>query len=169
MLPRNLRQEAMSRAYVQAVAARAGLIATAPGADFGIDLCLHTVEVRGRRWGPGPVQLDVQLKSTTRAQVREGQLAYDLDVKNYDDLRAPAPMCPRLLVVLVLPEQEEEWLHQTAEELILRRCAYWLWLGRAEATTATTTVRVHIPLGQVFSVVALQDIVARLERGEPPC
>lgn len=169
MLPRNLRQEAMSRSYVQAVAARAGLIVTVPGADFGIDLCLHTVEVRGRRWGPGPVQLDLQLKSTTRAQVREGRLYYDLDVKNYNDLRAPAPMCPRLLIVLVLPEQEEEWLNQTPEELVLRRCAYWLWLGAAEATTATTTVRVPIPLEQVFSVPAVQGIVARLERGEPPC
>lgn len=169
MLPRNLRQEAMSRAYVQAVAARAGLITTVPAADFGIDLCLHTVEARGRRWGPGPVQLDIQLKSTTRADLREGHLYYDLDVKNYDDLRAPAPMCPRLLVVLLLPEQEEEWLHQTAEELILRRCAWWLWLGGADATTATTTVRVRIPLGQVFSVAGVQEIVARLERGESPC
>jgi hypothetical protein len=169
MLPRNLRQEALSRAYVQAVAARAGLICTVPGADFGIDLCLHTVEVRGRRWGPGPVQLDLQLKSTTRPHPRGGHLHYDLDVKNYNDLRAPAPMCPRLLIVLVLPEQEEEWLSQSAEELVLRRCAYWLWLGGAEATTATATVRVQIPLNQVFSVSAVQEIVARLERGGPPC
>jgi hypothetical protein len=169
MLPRNLRQEAMSRAYVQAVAARAGLILTVPGADFGIDLCLDTVEVRGRRWGPGPVQLDLQVKSTTRGQVRGGQLLYDLDVKNYNDLRVPAPKCPRLLIVVVLPEQEEEWLHQTAEELVLRRCAYWLWLGGADATTATTTVRVQIPLGQVFSAMAVQEMVARLGRGEPPC
>jgi Domain of unknown function (DUF4365) len=169
MLPRNLRQEAMSRAYVQAVAARAGLITTVPGADFGIDLCLHTVELRGRRCGPGAVQLDLQLKSTTRAQVRGEHLYYDLDVKNYDDLRAPAPLCPRLLTVLVLPELEDEWLNQTAEELILRRCAYWLWLGGAGPTTATTTVRVQIPLDHVFSVAAVQAIVARLERGEPPC
>ncbi len=111
----------------------------------------------------------MHLKSTTRAHLRQGQLYYDLDVKNYNDLRAPAPMCPRLLVVLVLPEQGEEWLHQTAEELVLRRCAYWLWLGRAEATTATTTLRVQIPLGQVFSVGGLQDMVARLGRGEPLC
>ncbi len=169
MLPRNLRQEAMARAYVQAVAARAGLIATAPAADFGIDLCLHSVESRGRRWGPGPVQVDLQLKSTTRAHLRGEHLYYDLDVKNYDDLRSPAPMCPRLLVVLVLPEQEEEWLHQTAEELTLRRCAYWLWLAGADATTATTTVRVQVPLAQVFSVESMQNLVARLGRGEPPC
>jgi hypothetical protein len=169
MLPRNLRQEAMSRAYVRAVAARAGLICSDPGADFGIDLCLHTVEVRGRRWGPGPVQLDLQLKSTIRADLRGGQLHYDLEVKNYDDLRAPSAMCPRLLIVVVLPEQEVDWLSQTAEELVLRRCAYCLWLGGAEATTATTTLRVRIPLAQVFSVAAVQEIVARLERGELPC
>jgi hypothetical protein len=71
--------------------------------------------------------------------------------------------------VRIVKEQEEDWLSQTAEELALRRCAYWLWLGGAEATTATTTLRVRIPLAQVFSVAAVQEIVARLKRGELPC
>jgi hypothetical protein len=169
MLPRNLQQEALSRSYIYAVAAKAGLIFTLPGFDVGIDVCLSTVVVRGRRYGPGAIQLDLQVKSTTRPIIRSDQLLYDLDVKNYDDLRAPSPMCPRLLVVVVMPADESQWLSQSPEELILRHCAYWLWLGGAEATTATTTVRVALPLANVFSPSALQEMVGRLGRGELPC
>jgi hypothetical protein len=35
MLPRNHRQEALSRAYVRAIAAQAGLLCSQPEPDFG--------------------------------------------------------------------------------------------------------------------------------------
>jgi hypothetical protein len=169
MLPRNLQQEALSLAYVHVIAAGAGLIFTQPAYDVGIDVCLQTVVARGQRHGPGGVQLDLQVKSTTRPNIRDGQLFYDLEVKNYDDLRLPSPMCPRLLVVVVLPADEATWLAESPEGLTLRPRAYWRWLGDAEATTATTTIRVAIPMANVFSVSALQQIINRLERGEQPC
>ena len=169
MLPRNLQQEMLSRAYVHTVAARAGLIFTLPGYDVGIDVCLNTVVVRGRRYGPGAVQLDLQVKSTTRPTIRAGQLLYDLEVKNYDHLRLASPMCPRLLVVVVMPGDESHWLSQSPEECPSGTAQYWLWLGEAAATTATTTVRVALPLTNVFSVSARQEMVGRLERGGQPC
>jgi hypothetical protein len=169
MLPQALRQEAVSLAYVHAVASAAGLIFSRPGYDIGTDVYLHTATARGRRYAPGGVQLDLQVKSTRRPNIREGHLLYDLDVNNYDDLRLPSPMCPRLLVVVVLPEDEAQWLSQSAEGLTIRHCAYWLWLHEAAPTSATTTVRVRLPLANVFSVSALQEIVNRLERGEQPC
>ena len=43
MLPRNQRQEALSRAYVRAVAARAGVLCTDTTQDFGIDLFFRAV------------------------------------------------------------------------------------------------------------------------------
>jgi hypothetical protein len=169
MLPRNLQQEALALAYLHVVVARAGLIFTQPAYDVGIDVCLHTVTRQGRRYGPGGVQLDLQVKSTTRPIIRAGELLYDLDVKNYNDLRLPSPMCPRLLVVVVLPEDESQWLSQSPEELTLRRCAYWSWLAGAEPTSATSTIRVALSLTNVFSVSALHEMVSRLERGEQPC
>jgi hypothetical protein len=47
MLPTNQRQEALSRAYVRAVAAQAGVICGELGQDFGIDMFLRTVPVMG--------------------------------------------------------------------------------------------------------------------------
>src|SRR5262249_25712094 len=128
VLTRQHRQEALSRAYVQAVAAQAGMNLTLRTTDYGIDLTLHDFLVRGRRRSESGFNLDVQAKSTTAANLDEGSVKYDLDVRTYETLRHPRAGTPRLLVLLVLPEDEADWLRQTEEELLLRRCAYWLSL-----------------------------------------
>jgi hypothetical protein len=162
MMTREDRQEALSRAYVRAVAAHAGLIVSEPENDYGIDMQLRAVTpLEGRRRDRGP-QLDFQLKSTTRASVGQAHVTYDLPVVNYDDLRETDPQVARILVVLVMPEDEALWLDQSPEELVLRHCAYWLSLKGCPPTTNTTTLRVSIPLANVFSPVALRDIVQRL-------
>ena len=80
MLPRNQRQEALSRAYVRTIAAQAGLTIAEPENDYGIDMTLRTLTIRdGRRRDVGP-QIDLQLKSTTRVSLGATHLSYDLDV-----------------------------------------------------------------------------------------
>lgn len=168
MLPRNLRQEALSRAYVRAIAARAGLICGGTENDLGFDLLLRSMETHDRQlWDSGP-QIDVQLKSTTRAEVRETVVAYDLEVRAYNILRQEDVNRPRILVVLVLPEDESEWVIQTEDALILRRCAYWTSLRGTQPTTAQTTVRILIPRANVFSVQSLQALMDRARGGEMP-
>jgi len=159
MMTRGHRQEALCRAYVQAIAAQAGVLCSRPEPDYGIDLLLRAVDVRDRSHTDSSVQLDLQLKSTTRANVTEAAVTYDLDVDTYDYLRAATRGCPRILVVLVMPASEEEWLAQSPHELGLRHCAYWLSLEGYPATAATRTIRVAIPLTNVFSVEALRTLL----------
>ncbi|SRR6266511_4163874 len=162
MLPRNQRQEALSRAYVHAIAAQSGVVSSKPEPDFGIDLSLRFVaEVQNRHRDAG-TQLDLQLKSTTRASVTDVAVKYDLEVDTYNDLRNDTCPIPRLLVVLVLPEDEAEWLTQSAEALTLRHCAYWMSLRGYPPTTATSTIRVTIPLANRFSVEAVQRLMQRV-------
>ena len=167
MITRNHRQESLCRAYAQAVAGRAGLAVTVPSPDYGIDMGLRFVEEQGQVRFDAGVQLDLQLRSTTRAPVSETHVSFDLDVRTYDSLRGTPPV-PRILVVLLLPEDEDQWLSQTQDELVLRHCAYWISLRGAAAISATSSVRVPIPRAQVFSAQAAQDIVDRLRRGEFP-
>jgi hypothetical protein len=156
MLPRNLRQEALSRAYVRVIAAGAGVICGGTENDLGFDMLLRAVVVHdGRFWDSGP-QIDLQLKSTTRAEMRDSKLSYDLEVRAYDLLRQEPSNRPRLLVLLVLPEDESLWLTQSVDELIVRRCAFWMSLRGEPPTTNQTTVRITIPLANAFSVEALQ-------------
>jgi hypothetical protein len=166
LLTRNHRQEALSRAYVQAVAACAGLGLSRPDLDYGIDLSLHAIVARGRRRVDAGSVLDVQIKSTARAVFDETSLAYDLETKTYDDLRATDARRIRILVLVVLPDDEAEWLSQTEEELTIRGQAYWLSLRGAPARAAKKTVRIRIPRSNVFSVPAVRELLDRLDRGE---
>jgi hypothetical protein len=158
----------LSRAYVRAVAARAGVICADSAQDFGIDLFLRAVTARNGGFADTGPQL-VQLKSSTRAELRDPQVIHDLEVRAYDVLRpATAGVTPRVLVLLVLPEDESQWLTQTVDELILRRCAYWHSLRGAEPTTSHTTILIAIPRAQVFSADAVVTLLNRLKQGEIP-
>jgi hypothetical protein len=165
LLPSNFQQEGLSRAYVQAIAARAGVITSRPDPDLGIDLCLRAVRREGNQYQDAGVQIDLQLRSTTRASVTAAEVRYDLDVRMYDYLRQAPALCPRLLVVLVLPEDEALWLNQSPEELTLRHCAYWVDLREAGPTDSTSTVRITIPRSQVFSVQAVHMWMTRVLQG----
>lgn len=72
-------------------------------------------------------RVELQLKATTQDDLNNGHLAFPLPIKNYDDLRGDT-LVPRLLVVLQLPEDSNRWLEQTEEQMISRRCAFWLSL-----------------------------------------
>jgi hypothetical protein len=161
MMTRAHRQEALSRAYVQAVAAQAGLLWGKTDLDYGIDLSLRSVGIQANRRRDAGVQIDLQLRSTTRAAVLETEVRYDLDVQTYNDLRDENCRCPRLLVVFIMPAEEDRWLSQTQEELTLRHCAYWLALKGYPSTTATSTLRIAIPLTNNFSVEAVTHLLQR--------
>jgi hypothetical protein len=166
LLTRNHRQEALCRAYIQAIAARSGMSSSMPAPDYGTDLSLHDIETHGNRRSESGYRLDIQAKSTTLAKMGPTQLRYDLRLKDYEYLRHPAPGCPRFLVVLILPRDEADWVAQSEAELLVRRCAYWVGLKGRGSTTNRKQVRVAIPRANVFSVEALQDLMQRYKRGE---
>jgi hypothetical protein len=144
-------------------AIRSASPASVPG-----DLSLRMVELRDHRYVDTSVQIDLQLRSTTRANVTAREVKVDLDIKTYDYLRTPGIFCPRVLVVLVMPAEEGDWLSQSQDELAIRHCAYWLSLAGHPATAGTRTVRVAIPLANIFSVGAVRTILQHVrERKEP--
>jgi hypothetical protein len=54
---------------------------------------------------------------------------------------------PRFLMLLVLPENNEEWLSQNAESLIMRKCMYYKSLEGAVASDNFSAVSVKIDSG----------------------
>jgi hypothetical protein len=101
-----------------------------------ICVCAPFVFVEAAGWMRGG-RFDLQLKSTTQASVTDAEIRYDVEVRAYNHLREPGENTPRILVVLVMPEHETQWLTQTLEELALRSCAYWICLEGYPATTAS--------------------------------
>ena len=153
------REEELSRAYVHAVAARAGYTTVPPGIDRdGIDLGI-------RAGGPMRPGLDLQLKATVNlGEARDEHYHFPLPAKNYELLRIDT-MAPRLLVVLDLPRAEELWLTITPENLVMRRCAYWLSLRGLEERENVSSVTVRIPVANVFNVENLRSLMEQAREG----
>lgn len=153
----NTQKSRFSLAHIEAVAARAGFQVEEVVVDR--DSVDGTLKADfGRR-----PRIEFQAKATARDVVRGSYIHFPLPVKNYDDLRLEA-INPRILIVVVLPSEIENWVNQTDEELCLRHCSYWLSLRGEPATSNQNTVTVHLPMGNVFNGAHLADLMQRTER-----
>ena len=159
ILTRNDREEALSRAYVAAVAAGAGYTLAAEDFDRdGVDVQIHA----GGAMHPS---LGLQLKATARLnRGDDGNFRYPLRRRNYDLLQAPA-LVPRLLVVLDLPDDEGQWLSVSVDKLVMRRCAYWANLCGLPETDNESSVTVTIGQRNRFDVENLRDLMNQARRG----
>lgn len=158
MMTREDRQEALSLAYVHAVAAMCGMTHSTPSKDYGIDISLHEVDRRHGYFYQTGWQLDLQVKSTTSIGETRTTIHYDLTRKGYDDLRFPSDRY-RILAVCALPPDENQWLHQTRSKLELRNCMYWISLRDRPAVRNRSSVRITIPKRQRFTVETLHWIM----------
>ena len=153
------REEALSRVYARAVAAGAGY--ATGDCDFdrdGVDLRIHA----GGAMRPA---VDLQLKATTNlTSAMDGHYRFPLKRRNYDLLRIET-QTPRLLFVLDLPAEEDQWLTLTEDELVLRRQAFWLNLRGSEATENQTSVTVRIPRENVFDINSLRVLMDQSRGG----
>jgi Domain of unknown function (DUF4365) len=153
------REEALSRAYVAAVAAGAGYVTAVM--DFDRD----GVDLQIRAGGSMRPSLDIQLKATINlGEPRGGAFRFPLKRRNYDLLLAET-MIPRILVVLDLPRNEADWLKVTSDSLILRRCAYWTSLGGLSETGNKESVTILIQSQNRFDVDSLKALMEQARRG----
>jgi hypothetical protein len=109
--------------------------------------------------------LGLQLKATINlGDAAGGVFRFPLRRRNYDLLRLPTQV-PRLLVVLSLPRDEVQWLRVTAEELILRRCAFWASLSGRPDTENQESVTIPIPEENRLDVESLRTLMNRSRTG----
>jgi len=160
-------QAQFSIAYVQAVASVAGFFVQHADRGFdkdGIDL---TVLRRGELGLITSTRLDVQVKSYT-GDAQGDPWPYDLDVKSYGDLIPTAYQVPRILVVVRVPADVGEWIAHGDEQLVLRRCGYWLSLRGGAPTANASTIRVQIPRAHVLDAPGLSFLMRRVAEGFAP-
>ena len=165
MMELNQRKQYLSHAYVRAIAAVAGFAASVPEVDDdSVDLQLYSRSADGLPLRP---RLDLQLKCTSKDVIHGDQVVYRLKRKNYDELRITQFMVPRLLVVVHIPESDEEWVSHSEKELVIRRCGYWVSLmGMPETTNKGDKVSVQLPRANVFDVAGLRGLMGRAGRRE---
>ena len=156
----NQRKEQFSNAFVQAVASVAGFALSKPNVDE--DSIDWTISARSSQQTPKRPKLDVQLKCTSTLQTSGDAFSFPLKIKNYDDLRVEEVHVPRILVVVSVPERIEDWLTQTPEQMILKKCGYWVSLRGQPSTINSETVTVRVPADQVFTPEAVRAILQRI-------
>jgi hypothetical protein len=165
MTPKQQREE-LSKAYVAAVAARAGCKLSTWSQDSGcLDVSVGTATAFGD--GLAAPKLDLQLKASSKPRpVTDGLLSWSLKRSHFENLRRRAQV-PHILVTLVLPEDEDEWMAQSAHQLSMRRCAYWVHLlGEPPIPTSQQSTTIRIPESQLFSPAVLLALLERSGRGE---
>lgn len=161
------RKEQFSLAFIHAIASVAGFDTTIGRADDdSIDIGIRANRSFGaKRRAP---RLDIQAKCTALDDRCGDTVVHDLPMKNYDDLRDPEVYVPRILVVVTVPEDVAEWLHESPAETAMRRCAFWTSLRGAPEVTNAEKRRVQIPRKQMFTVDALTAIMHRIGNGDHP-
>lgn len=127
-------KEYLSRHFIGLVASRRGFKTNPILPDNGTDLVVSRAIVQqrpqGRRIVDDPNVLHLQLKCTClKSTVADGDgFKYDLDVVAYNDLVekwSARHYNKSLLILMVLPDEVDNWLEVGPEELIMRRAAYW--------------------------------------------
>lgn len=147
----------MSFAYISAVGAGAGFDVRYPRRDRGsIDGTVHSED-------PPFAEFQFQAKATSAERITDGQIKFPLPVKNQRELAVQSTV-PRILIVMLLPEDTSEWLAQSNSELCMRRCAYWTALEGQDPSANTATATVPIPLANVFDVAAARQWMIEAER-----
>ena len=167
MLTENKIKEEINLAYVAAIAAAKGFAIEPTRIDndsVDATICCDGYLVPGESILRSP-EIKLQLKATLNANIINNHIHFALPIKNYNDLKARSAT-PRLLVVLCLPEQKDEWVTHSSEELILKKCAYYLNLYGFPESENETTVTVKIPLANVFSPDTLHDLMLKTSKEE---
>jgi Domain of unknown function (DUF4365) len=160
--------ESLSRAYVRALAGKAGLNLSVREYDYGVDGNFDEITIRDKRRVESGFSLSFQLKASTQWQRDENTVIYDLEAKTYNDLvlrRNFRMAVPCILILFALPPDSSQWLIYNEEEMGLRGSCYWDYLSGAP-TENRQSVRIRIPRQQRLTSESLLELIEKVKTGE---
>ncbi|TXM72169.1 DUF4365 domain-containing protein [Methylobacterium sp. WL12] len=161
MISREHTQEALSLAYVHALAGRAGLnIVATPIFDYGIDGYFYPVKMRGRERVETGFPVRFQMKASVDWDYEETNVVYDLEARAHRTIadREPGEVMT-ILILLCLPRDVNQWLTGSETEMYLRHCCYW-YRTSDPPTENSSTRRIRIPRTNLLTPTTLQGIMA---------
>lgn len=167
MLTDNDIEAELSYAYLHAVASSVGIACQYASRSFdnsGVDAELRLIRDFGAESVLTEINVNVQLKATTtEPKPVNGRIPFFLDnIKRYDQLRSTTATNPCLLVVLFLPSPLNSSVIHSIDELIIRKCGYWVSLRGAADSANSSGKTVYIPESQVMSPNELEQIFRRI-------
>jgi hypothetical protein len=155
-------QEAISQCFLKAIAASADVATNFHPQDINSEDGVLSKRVTLQNGSSIDVSVSFQLKtvfSSTNYHYDENHnLIYNLKAKNYQDLILNATH-PRMLAVLVLPSNEEDWVRVSIEELVMKQRMYWVCLTGYPPTTNPESISVKLPADHILNSTELLRIM----------
>lgn len=157
------KKEQFNIAYVCAMAAQAGLNHATPVVDEdSVDLLLMGKGYTGKLRNP---QIQLQLKCTSQDLISGDFIKFPLPKKNYDDLRGDNVVCPQYLVVLLVPNDHDDWVQHHPEHMSLHNRCYWVSMKDHPESDNQTKVTIDIPLTQRLTTDDLRHLMSQASNG----
>ena len=180
MLTKQQSMEGVSRGYIEAIASQAGLVCTKPNFDYGVDGTFSDIIIReDNRHVDSGYKLDFQLKSTGNFEIKENEIIYDLELKNYNDLIDEEIGTQRILILYLMCEDIEDWIIvneeiiPNVEEILeykyntgFNYCAWWCSLRGKSKSNNKRTVRIKLPRNQILTKDSLKSLMEKVKEGE---
>lgn len=160
--------EILQIGYLHAVAAAAKCSIATPNPDKRLDW-LVTHQSSSHTAGDDEVTLKLALKATTTVPANPTGNSFSFTLKNehLEYLTYLQPTVNRILVVMLLPSNIDDWIIAHSNYLELRHCCYWVNLSGHPITGRDRTT-IRIPTNQLFDDRALCGIMARIGSGGRP-
>jgi hypothetical protein len=149
--PESWQQEQISLAYLSAVATRAGATSATWNVDKdGVDVTLKRQHI----------SVEFQMKCTfSPIMLADGETyAFDLDMRTYDDLRAPRRSSAGYLGLVVVPRDMNSWLVHDDEKLLMHCAGYYARIQDLPPVTGQETKRIHLPKKQRIDQAGMDEI-----------
>jgi hypothetical protein len=159
--------EALQASYVRAVAAAAGcVIAGKPEIDEGVDIVLtHTADAHQAEH---VARLEIQMKSTSDFDgASNDYISASMTRKRWNYFCTSDPTIDKIIVIMFIPRDQQDWTIASHDTLSVRHCAYWVNIA-GEPETAQDHITIKAPTSQIFDDVALCDMMERIGQGGKP-
>jgi len=159
-MTKNQIKEAISVKFIELIVNHQGHKVVPIPQDHGVDFSIREVvavdRVNGRRYVDSGKGFDVQIKSTTedKISISQNYIIYKCEAKTYNDLiqRRKESINPLVLIVFILPTDEDEWIMQQIDSLTIKKLAYYyIPSSEEEATTNVSSVNIKIPAANLFN------------------
>lgn len=166
LLTENQRKEELSVGYLHVISAHVGFSCEKLRIDMdSIDVVVNANGYLADDSTIYSPEIKMQLKASSNIVPNGNYIPFPLPIKNYNDLRNRSTS-PRLLVLLLLPENQHEWVLHSIDELVIKKCVYWLNLYGMPQSNNQTSVTVQIPVNNVLSPASLHELMISASKEE---
>ena len=163
MLDENKLKELLSLAAIQAIVSQAGYHVDMPNVDLGLDGEIQDSHFDPiNKLEPSEASIKFQAKCTHNIKMYDDYITYPLRNKNYNIL-IQKRIQPMILILFVVPSERNLWLNICEDQLLIKKCAYWVDLtgiGNPKTSLESTTT-IKIPRDQIFTCDTIETLLEK--------